>query len=213
MRRWAGKKFDPERFDLEATNKAIAKPCVPAAAITASGSFDLMASGRSPGSATQTKRIRPIVEASRAALKPEGLLGRLPRRDGSACRLHSLLIVVRQEDHLPDAGTNGEASKVAQAKAGASLAACELAIGAGCLKALRNPHGVAREAGGPGSATRIAQHHAMRALAGYRVQTAAEWQSGAALGRRRPARLAGVWAMGRAPSGKLDGTAHQAASR
>jgi hypothetical protein len=42
MRRWAGKKFDPERFDLEATNKAIAKPCVPAAAITASGKFDLM---------------------------------------------------------------------------------------------------------------------------------------------------------------------------
>jgi hypothetical protein len=25
MRRWAGRKFDPERFDLEATNKAIAK--------------------------------------------------------------------------------------------------------------------------------------------------------------------------------------------
>jgi hypothetical protein len=25
MRRWAGKKFDPERFDLDATNKAIAK--------------------------------------------------------------------------------------------------------------------------------------------------------------------------------------------
>ena len=25
MRRWAGRKFDPERFDLEATNKAIAR--------------------------------------------------------------------------------------------------------------------------------------------------------------------------------------------
>jgi hypothetical protein len=25
VRRWAGKKFNPERFDLDATNKAIAK--------------------------------------------------------------------------------------------------------------------------------------------------------------------------------------------
>jgi hypothetical protein len=37
------------------------------------------------------------------------------------------MVVVRQEDDLPDAGTDGEASKVAQAKAGAGLAPSELA--------------------------------------------------------------------------------------
>jgi hypothetical protein len=94
----------------------------------------------------------------------------LPRSDGGNRRLHSLLVVVRQENDLPDAGTDGEASKVAQPKTSASLAACELAIGAGRLKALRNAHGGAREAGGPGSAARIAKHHAMRALTGSGVQ-------------------------------------------
>jgi hypothetical protein len=37
------------------------------------------------------------------------------------------LVVVRQENDLPNAGTDGEASKVAQAKAGAGLAPSELA--------------------------------------------------------------------------------------
>jgi hypothetical protein len=37
------------------------------------------------------------------------------------------VVVVGQEDDLPNAGTNGEASKVAQAKAGAGLAPSELA--------------------------------------------------------------------------------------
>jgi hypothetical protein len=50
----------------------------------------------------------------------------LPRSHG-ARRLHSLLVVVRQENDLPNAGTDGEASKVAQAKTSAGLAPSELA--------------------------------------------------------------------------------------
>jgi hypothetical protein len=60
---------------------------------------------------------------------------------------------------------------------------------------------------------RIAQHHAMGALAGYRVEEQA-LDGNEALRSKTPTSKAGRrLGEGRAPSGKQDGTAHRAAAR
>ena len=80
------------------------------------------------------------------------------------------IIVVGQENERARTQNRLEACEIADAKAGASLLAGQLPIGAGAFKALGNPHDPAVKASRPGAPARIPQHHAMRADGGFGIE-------------------------------------------
>ena len=80
------------------------------------------------------------------------------------------IIVVGQENERARTEDRFEAREIADAKAGASLLAGQLPIGAGAFKALGNPHHPAVKASRPGAPARIPQHHAMRADGGFGIE-------------------------------------------